>query len=71
MSPWVRLGCQFLSMSGERGPGTANCVLHHGGCLIHKCDHLLLGSSLFLREGVFRSLSMCLFSGWRTFVLSV
>ena len=27
-------------MSGERGPGRADLVLHLSGFLIHECDHL-------------------------------
>ena len=36
----VRLGCQFLSMSGERGPSTTDSVLYLSTFLIHQCDHL-------------------------------
>ena len=38
-SSWLNVLSQFLSMSGERGPGTADPVLHLG-FLIHGCDHL-------------------------------
>ena len=40
VSEQVRLGCQFLSMSGERGPGTADSVLYLGSSLIHECDSM-------------------------------
>ena len=40
VSAQVRLGCQFQSMFGERGPSTADPVLYLGSFEIRECDHL-------------------------------
>ena len=36
----IRLGCPFLSMSGERGPSSLDSVQYLGSLLIDECDHL-------------------------------